>query len=364
MSRSRAKRSSRTKTSVASLEGDEKAINLQAKVFIKETSEVKEINITFHFVPDLNGITVVTKDQPDLLANLIPDDTGVGCPTATMQQLLLGGARLPGFGKMYKWAQRLAGLVHPPNEADTSSSLEVSTRGIVERIMQRIRSWTVLSHQLDKLAGKPHPIEVHPSCENLFVDSSTKSSAKLQGWQELPNTDMDAFPPTDFAPASLKETGGLKRPGWQRYGSRFFSASFSKQRGEKKVHMSVLCELGPEYPVRAPRFLLQTRAAPAPGAAPRAHDNMLKAIENELNAHHDELVSEDEDSLDWVLSHQLRKLQACFDILGEATTSSAVDDESFDTTAFSRVVATKAIRGRDRRKALVFNNQMGNWQWR
>jgi len=327
------KRSSRSKTqkpesSTISGESDE-AILLTVKVYVAEVAEVVEVNITFHYVPAIQAITVVVENNPDLLATLIPGDIGTSCPTPASRQLMLAGAKLPGYGRMYQWAQRLAGLMDcqggTESEEDTSD-LEASTRSILERVCYRIRARTLLNLQLQKLQNKPHPIPVHPSCKLLFAPDS-KTGAKLMSWQELPKPEMEAFPPTDFTPP-CQQGESPKRPEWQRYGCRFFSASFGRTRGEKKVHLSVLCEVSPEYPIRAPRFLLQSRAEPASGSAPRPYDNNLKAIEMEVNAFYDEVISSDPDSLDWVLTHQLRKLQACFDTLGESGSSGPVNQRT------------------------------------
>ena len=71
---------------------------------------------------------------------------------------------------------------------------------------------------------------------------------------------------------------------------RYFSATFQRAR----LSLRALVEISPEYPARAPRFLLQSRAPSTSGGgaggAAALYDNTMKEIEVEANSHYDELV--------------------------------------------------------------------------
>ena len=81
--------------------------------------------------------------------------------------------------------------------------------------------------------------------------------------------------------------------------------------------LMALVEVPPDYPERAPRWLLQGRAAATSVTARTTYDNTLRQIETEVNAYYNELLLEGDE--DWLLSLQLRRVQMCFDVIGEGT---------------------------------------------
>lgn len=95
-----------------------------------------------------------------------------------------------------------------------------------------------------------------------------------------------------------------------------------------------MVEVSPEYPRRPSRFLFQPKEDPTGN---KIYDNQLKDIEIEVNAFHDELTPGN--SQNWVLSHQIRKVQVCFDIINTSGPQAAV---------FGR-----NRRGKDRKRAIV-----------
>ena len=103
-----------------------------------------------------------------------------------------------------------------------------------------------------------------------------------------------------------------------------------------KATLQVIIELSPEYPYRAPRFLLQPRDGSA-----ETYDPCLKDVEAELNGSYDELVDYDNDSKGHLLSHQLCKLQAMLAMIYSTKN---------DKPAFVRT-----SRGRDRKRPLAYD---------
>ena len=94
-----------------------------------------------------------------------------------------------------------------------------------------------------------------------------------------------------------------------------------------------------EYPLRAPRFELRLCADEV------AHRNEFDEIQAELNAHYDELLLGDKSDVllqfrTPLLSHQLRRLQTCLDVL-------------FSESSGELVAAGRVHRGRTRRRRFV-----------
>lgn len=100
--------------------------------------------------------------------------------------------------------------------------------------------------------------------------------------------------------------------------------------------LQVIIELSPEYPYRAPRFLLQPRDGSA-----ETYDPCLKDVEAELNGSYDELVDYDDDSKGHLLSHQLCKLQ---------TMLAGFHDVKKEMPTFGRI-----SRGRDRKRPVAYD---------
>ena len=95
--------------------------------------------------------------------------------------------------------------------------------------------------------------------------------------------------------------------------------------------------ISPEYPIRPPRFVFQSRNDQE---SKDVYDTQLKDVEVELNAYYNELIVSPASS-NWLLSHQLVKAQMCFDVFSSSGTTSA---------AFGR-----NRRGKDRRRSIVLD---------
>ena len=67
--------------------------------------------------------------------------------------------------------------------------------------------------------------------------------------------------------------------------------------------------LTPAYPEVAPRCTIRPAGTSIDS---QNFDQALKDIEVEVNAYYDEIVTDDPESWDWVLSHQLRRLQVFY----------------------------------------------------
>ena len=86
--------------------------------------------------------------------------------------------------------------------------------------------------------------------------------------------------------------------------------------------------------------------------SPLPYDNNLKNMEIEVNAHYDELVDVTGDTDHLLLSAQIKRLQVCLDIYIETERSGELHDKGGK-------LCLRQVRGRDRRKPFVFDEELG-----
>mmetsp|Transcript_5900 Transcript_5900/g.18626 ORF Transcript_5900/g.18626 Transcript_5900/m.18626 type:complete len:525 (-) Transcript_5900:243-1817(-) len=245
----------------------------------RSTSAVKIIiagnEVIFYTLPTL-GDTVVVEPSDATLINLFPGDNGDG-PTspATVQWLIgRGTAEITAFpsrtlGRPFGWAQWLGGLANGPFPR---TKLEPSSRLLAHHLGDRLENSAALKRQLESIQNQPS-----------FQDKSEDTMPKLNSWAiYVPNSDP-------FVPARTKLAAYCT----------YYKCTI---HCEKDVFVTI--ELSPEYPHRAPRFLLQPRDGNLDTYSP-----YLKIAEATLNANYDGLAGHGDESHKYLLTHQLQELQ-------------------------------------------------------
>mmetsp|Transcript_13555 Transcript_13555/g.17587 ORF Transcript_13555/g.17587 Transcript_13555/m.17587 type:complete len:651 (-) Transcript_13555:104-2056(-) len=321
-----------------------------------------DVMLRFELLEALDVVTVTAEAHQALLANLFPNDTGVFLPrtvakyTETQERNTIFPSHLK--GRPYKWAQWLAGLTYLDPSMPNHS--QPSTREIVENVLTRVRAQEALSAQLEVLGKCPHPVDVHVKAKVLFPQTAV---AKLVKWEEVTeNENAVAFlklsRPRCLAPVmhmhsqpntQKKEDNQDKSSrSWSDFGRRLFRGEFetSGKAGYPKT-IQVVVQVFVDYPARAPYFTLLTESNSVANINDsKANPNYsvasqeFRTIQAEVNAYANELRAGDPLNL---LSHQLRRLQMCLDVL-------TGDIEKSSQQSFGR---TK--RGRDRKLAFVFD---------
>jgi len=194
---------------------------------------------------------------------------------------------------------------------------------IVETIFDRVGAQESLSEQLHAMEKCPHPIPV--SAQDLFPK---KNKTKLIKWNEVSPEFADErmessqhAKPTTGIPIIYCD--GTEDAAWTDFGKRCFHAVFENS---SKQEIEAIVEVFVDYPSRAPHFHLFP-----------SNKSVLRTIESELNDYPGELCCADNKFS--LLSHQLRRLQMCLDIMANEST-----DEM-----------ERKHRGRDRRLAFVYD---------
>ncbi|RLN97643.1 hypothetical protein BBJ28_00004165 [Nothophytophthora sp. Chile5] len=291
----------------------------------------------------------------NILMNLFPGDDGVSVPRLAVNYAFRedgegnGEVEFPTDAacRPYYWAQWVCGL-NPMKRADASGSEEAprrrpepSVRNVMSQLVKRFEAMVLLKKHLDQLtkvaaastSSTPRTSDdgtlfVHPLASHLFP---REVKTHLEDWKEMPAPTQDIFQP-------------VKRPQFHMsmLGCRYYRAGF--KNGRAKV--SAIVEIAPEYPIRAPRFLFQPRSASSNKAMDKdqlpLYENQLK-LEVEVNAFYDELIPKGSEH--FLLLHQLRKVEMCFDVL-----CSAADGDADVPLCFGR-----ERRGKDRRQAMVMD---------
>ncbi|GBG29054.1 THO complex subunit 5-like [Hondaea fermentalgiana] len=321
-----------------------------------------DVSLVFKFYPALKVVTVEAENRPGLLANIYPNDTGQFLPRASLDTTAAQGARkefpedLP--DRPYKWLQWLAGSYNLPPEGPGAEA-QPSMGSIVQSILERVGAQEALSEQLHALKKCPHPVPVHPSAEGLFP---SKATTRLVKWEEMTEAEADdRITSTQVARASGAPIFHRRREAatssaWTKFGRRCFHGvmeTTDKNRVEAVVQVFV------DYPQRAPHFTLLPTS-----------NSTLRIIQTEVNDHADELRAADQLRL---LSHQLRRLQMCLDVMtsssravgqfagvmdgmdeitGDEPSASSSERGSSSATASKM---DRKLRGRDRRLAFVYD---------
>jgi len=392
------------------LKADPLAVVLRLKSMI-DTSEStataknseKITEILFQYLPSLNVVTAEATEHPQLLVNLFPGDHGATTPNlssfhectvaaATSSNKDIGSESenvlkvheennvltdmkntedslsakqgqtlntFPGLpkdfpGRPYMWAQWLAGLCFL-NDSQKQERLEPSTRAVIRQLHRRVRAQRTLKYLLSTLNSaatsmssnkSAQMIPIHPAMNQLFPANAGSDSASLVGWTEVVQKVSQIKP--HFGYSALQEEGNADTPD-PAMACRFFRARLMHQGRA----LNAFVEVSPEYPAKAPRWLLQATpllnyqeesisAVMDETGSLLLHDNNMKLIETTVNAEYDDLIlAEDETTLDWILVHQLRKIMTCWAALS-------------DGPEHGSIAGVRVRRGRNRRKALAF----------
>ncbi|KAF4029753.1 Fms-interacting protein/Thoc5 [Phytophthora infestans] len=294
--------------------------------------------------------------QRCMLTNLFPGDDGLTVPQVAVNYTFQEDSdertevEFPASAacRPYYWTQWICGL-NPMKRPDvdaideTPRRPEPSVRNVMNQLVNRFVATVVLKKQLDQLT-KSRPEDegvsfVHPLARHLFPH---EVKSHLEEWKEVPTPTQDMF-------HLFNESATLStRPRAQFHLStsdcRYFRVGV--KNGHAKV--SAIVEISPEYPVRAPRFLFQPRLTTISKAMDKdqlpVYENQLKEVEVEVNAYYDELIPKGSEH--FLLLHQLRKIEMCFDVLCNA----AADGNADVSLCFGR-----ERRGKDRRQAMVMD---------
>jgi hypothetical protein len=283
-----------------------------------------EIDIRFQFIPKLNVVTAEASGNARLLINLFPGDAGESFPNMSTYHdesliddqimSILFGTGHEFLGRPYLWAQRLAGILFLPGFSDHKERLEPSTKAIFRQLQRRIRAQAVLSDLLSVLSTRPNPIPVHPTMDSDWCLTRSPDSAALVYWSEVQQSSKlcHLLPLFGYEDNETQAIQGR----WCRY----FRAKLQRQTDHV---LTIFVEVPPDYPAKPPRWLLQSPVStqrhddsdPLSAQIPQ-HDNNMKHIEMEVNTELSDLITDnEEESFDWILIHQLRKIMACWDAL-------------------------------------------------
>jgi hypothetical protein len=225
------------------------------------------------------------------------------------------------YGRPYRWCQYLAGLHYPkpsssmtaiPQDLLAQCQIEVTTRVVLQTLHRRIRSHFVLWQLMKKLKSLPNPIPVHPSMSGNIQQNNTVEnvSAKLTNFQ-LVQASASSAVPCDCKVYSVV----LKR---------------------KSKSLKAQVKVSARYPVEPPLWSLQEatckdinekgtkkqKMSPLVGTAMddslSLYDSSLGRIECHLNTLADRNAyfnDKEEDSYNWILMHQVRRLILEWDTL-------------------------------------------------
>jgi len=313
--RSKSSKAYKDRGAESDLEVDELAVLLKVRVVVGEDNDAVSCTVRFQLLKKTGVLTVESETG---LVDLFPGDSGRNFP--------LSGADISypttAVARPYMWAQWLGGLCCLPQDP---SLLETSSRAVMERLSARVRTAVLLENQLKGLARLPSSIPVHNSADSLFPPHAL--APKLTAWAQVPFSEgMGFFESSTCQEAETDPALGVN--GLPE--GRIFKAQF---KGSTTSH-DIFVWISESYPDVPSRLAL--RAAPETSKAQNSLHQDLKEIEVEVNAHFDELMTGEPDSLNWLVSHQVARAQM---LLGKVGTPRA----------------HKAQRGRNRRQAFAFN---------
>jgi hypothetical protein len=250
--------------------------------------ELYGTDIVFRTLPCLGELVVVEPSSEELI-NLFPDDNGDDILSPEASQLLQTAnvdvaASFPSavLGRTFDWAQWLGGLI---GFVRVSGQVESSSRLVALRLQCRLKNITVLKQQLHALTIRPCPASIR--CHENWLDSITQGSkiSRLCSWAiYAPN--QDPFTSAEF-------------PRGRHLHRTYYKFAI---KTDTKIKISVVVEISVEYPLRAPRFLLQPRCRED------TYIPLLKDAQAQINANYERLV-EYNDAGYYLLAHQLQKLQ-------------------------------------------------------
>jgi hypothetical protein len=219
-------------------------------------------------------------DMGGLIGELFPGDTGEWIvkesDKATTTTL-----------RPYHWCNYLAGLHIAPEQHD-AAKIRISTRVVVQGLMRRVRATATLNWLLHSLARKPHPFPIHSTMKKQ-LSPATNNAVRLATWADISN---------DLGPRVVTCQAKLKR-----------------KNQTLKVDVSV--DLG-RYPSLPPIWkLVEATNSTSKGDendVASLYDDKLASLERRVNRDVHELVCpSDENSCEWVLSHQLAEIANVWD---------------------------------------------------
>ncbi|BBN18525.1 THO complex subunit 5 [Marchantia polymorpha subsp. ruderalis] len=202
---------------------------------------------------------------------------------------------------------------------------------------------------------------------------------------------MEGLEPDPSAEEAADDTNGSKsRWGWESHGAHRYRAVLRRDNvpGGKRLELEAQVEVTLEYPLRPPHFLLrilppgnkELSALPAPprGVLDVTESmvigeanvdnwfNELRAIEAEINIHLPGILSRSE--VNYILAHQVALLSMLFDRHVDNETSLLGGQGPSSTSSFADrttgQVGSRTVRGRDRRKAIAWNQEQGIFEHR
>eukprot|EP00041_Stephanoeca_diplocostata_P034808 m.1205661 g.1205661 ORF g.1205661 m.1205661 type:complete len:713 (+) comp24583_c0_seq4:71-2209(+) len=316
------------------------------------------VSLTFAYLPHLQVVTVTsridqgfkgasTKDATESLtypndhtmSYLYPEDTGSAPPTIAsafkLDEVLADEADNDGVfvaERAYKWAQSICGI-DAPDVSVTSAGARLQRQGLV-RVIADIRDHLVstqaLAKHIDTLKTRSILID-HDTEARLFP---LKATSKFAMWRAR------------SSPAASP---------------MLFDATFEDKT--TALQLCALVTVSLVYPLVAPEVSLSlTSADGSPRTTPSDIANM-RAIEREVNAHYDELYTDD--GVDAITTSayrrsllvlQMRRLQMCFDIFCRTEVVGAQDSDSGPTLG---KIFERGVKGRDRIRPYVFDPASG-----
>ncbi|CAI5742042.1 unnamed protein product [Peronospora destructor] len=297
--------------------------------------------VTAEVVKTVPASYIQGNHQRNILMNLFPGDDGLTVPQLAVNYSFQDDSEgqvevefpVNATCRPYYWAQWICGL-NPVKRLDPSRTNanttyrrpEPSVRNVMNQLVKRFVATAVLKKHLDLLAKSVDASNqsvdddtrfVHPLARHLFPH---KVKTHLEEWKEFPVPPQDVFqffkesaaPP--MRPYAQFQLSAL---GCQYFRACFMNATFVDKSFNSKA--------------------MNTDQLPV-------YENQLKEIEIEVNAYYDELIPKGSEH--FLLLHQLRKIELCFDVLCSAAAAGDADV----SLGFGR-----ERRGKGRRQAMVMD---------
>lgn len=266
-------------------------------IHLKEGSSTKRKRVTveFAFVEEHSIITARAFGFPEkinaelLLVNLFPGDVGIWITQPN------DSTHLP--GKPYHWCNFLAGL-HLSPLRPSDDRVYLSTKAVIRELFKRVNSNATLTQILTSL-DKKKPV-AHPSFTNKL--NLSDCTARLASWTTaIENSPKDSIVVyTATIKNAVNTLSASVSVNWYRYpAERPFWSLCEGEEAWAKEHGSV--------------SRLHEETNPL-------YSHMIGQIESQINGDIESLVSNDGESFDWIIAHQLIKLIRLWDQAQKRTT--------------------------------------------
>ena len=322
-------------------------LKVHIKVGINAKNNDNAVTMIFSHITELEVVTVqvklnldqVSKSQSgerevlqaqQLLAHLLnPNDDGNTCPNPAFRYILknhgLDYASTPGMfshlGAMYSWAQQLSGLKFPDladsgfeSSSADSESLQSNSivadasicQSFVEKIIKAIRERLVSRialqrqiFQLDKSKLISVELEIPEKCKSQFP---AKISSVVRAWAPV---SWEQFAALDVT-RHLVETKAVNEHDY------LFRLQINR---DTHASLIALIAVNPDYPNTLPIFCLNLHWN---GEHNIHNSENLRALEKSVNFGFIELLDQKGPEKYEILSLQIKKLMASFDVLLES----------------------------------------------